>query len=362
MSNQITDLYSDNVDLENLSVDELVQRLEAMEKNNEQVKRENQLFESFILRRQKEDRKTEEDMAQKYKQAKQKYGDKMQLSAERKYDIASGELLTLKHNIDEGRTKSETLLERLKAILEGTDISIAEIRKEAFDFGRFLSSAENGRIGKYDAEKLSKYIFDKALQKEAQIEKLTQKNVTLKVAILKAEAQIKQKEEMGDDLKFIDFHQMQIANKKHVKEIEERNRKLIKLKLSSGSTTQMLTKLKKNLSEAEYRAAQFKKDKQAKLASLAKKQADIEKTDKATFEISEKQRELKQLVQNKKDMPEPLNFVKQRNDCVKEARENQDWKRKIEISEFEAKKARAYRRKYEQNQQLQQAEFGNQYQ
>jgi len=28
----------------------------------------------------------------------------------------------------------------------------------------------------------------------------------LKVAILKAEAQIKQKEEMGDDLKFIDFH------------------------------------------------------------------------------------------------------------------------------------------------------------
>jgi len=33
-------LYSD-IDLEALSVDELVQRLEAMEKNNEQIKREN---------------------------------------------------------------------------------------------------------------------------------------------------------------------------------------------------------------------------------------------------------------------------------------------------------------------------------
>ena len=236
MSQQITDLYSD-IDLESLTVDELVQRLEAMEKNNEQIKRENQLFESYILRSQKEDRKSEEDVQSKYKQIKAKMGDKWVLSAERKYDIASGELTTLKNNIEEGRTKSETLLERLKAILEGTDISIAEIRKEAFDFGRFLSSAENGRIGKYDAEKLTKYIFDKALQKEAQIEKLTQKNVTLKVAILKAEAQIKQKEEMGDDLKFIDFHQMQIANKKHVKEIEERNRRLIKLKLSAGSTT-----------------------------------------------------------------------------------------------------------------------------
>ena len=55
------------------------------------------------------------------------------------------------------------------------------------------------------------------------------------MAILKDEQQIKVKEEMGEDLKFIDFHQMQIANKKHVKEIEERNRRLIKL--SAGSTT-----------------------------------------------------------------------------------------------------------------------------
>jgi len=44
-------LYSPDVDLESLSVDELVQRLEAMEKNNEQIKRENQLFESYILRK-----------------------------------------------------------------------------------------------------------------------------------------------------------------------------------------------------------------------------------------------------------------------------------------------------------------------
>ena len=328
-----------------------------MEKNNEQIKRENQLFESYILRRQKEDRKSEEELNAKYKLFKSKYGDKMMLSAERKYEIASQELTTLKLNIDEGRTKSETLLERLKAILEGTDISIAEIRKEAFDFGRFLSSAENGRIGKYDAEKLTKYIFDKALQKEAQIEKLTQKNVTLKVAILKAEAQIKQKEEMGDDLKFIDFHQMQIANKKHVKEIEERNKKLIKLKLSCGSTTQLLTQYKKKLADAEFKAKQFDKDKAAKLASLTKKQIEIERTEKKIFEIAEKQRELKQLMQNKKDMPEPLTFVVQKNDCVKEARENKDWKRKIEIAEFEAKKARAILRKHNQLQ-MQQADFG----
>jgi hypothetical protein len=60
----------------------------------------------------------------------------LRLTAEQKYKIANTELETLKQNIEEGRKKSETLLERLKAILEGTDLSIAEIRKEAFDFGR----------------------------------------------------------------------------------------------------------------------------------------------------------------------------------------------------------------------------------
>jgi uncharacterized protein YdaT len=52
--NQTADLYSD-VDLESMTVEALVQRLEAMEKNNEQIKRENQLFDSYIIRKQKDD-------------------------------------------------------------------------------------------------------------------------------------------------------------------------------------------------------------------------------------------------------------------------------------------------------------------
>jgi hypothetical protein len=110
---------------------------------------------------------SDEDIAERQKKMKQKWADKKpRLTGDQKYEIASTELDTLKANIEEGRDKSETLLERLKAILEGTDLSIAEIRKEAFDFGRFLSAAENGRVGKYDAEKLTKYMYDKLKQKE----------------------------------------------------------------------------------------------------------------------------------------------------------------------------------------------------
>ena len=41
MNDATAELYNEDVNLEALSVEALVQRLEAMEKNNEQVKREN---------------------------------------------------------------------------------------------------------------------------------------------------------------------------------------------------------------------------------------------------------------------------------------------------------------------------------
>ena len=249
------------------------------------------------------------------------------------------------------------MLERLKAILEGTDISIAEIRKEAFDFGRFLSMAENGRIGKYDAEKLSKYMFDKLKSKENLIDKLTSKNVTLKVAILKAEGQIKHKEEMGDDLKFIDFHQMQIANKKHVKDIEERNKKVLKLKLSAGTTTQALNKLRKNLQVALRREQEIKKDMEAKTASLIKKKKDIVSTREIIEKAQHFHKQQLALMQQTKDMEDPLTFVQQKNQTQVYRRMKSNWERKVEIAELEAKKARAVLKRRDQNAMMQGYDF-----
>lgn len=238
------------------------------------------------------------------------------------------------------------MLERLKAILEGTDLSIAEIRKEAFDFGRFLSAAENGRIGKYDAEKLSKYMFDKIKQKEAQIEKLQSKNVSYKVQILKAESQIKHKDEMGEDLKFIDFHQLQIENKKHVKDIDDRNKKLLKLKLDSGKIVQKLNHLKKNLGEAIKEQEELARKSHDYEVNLQRKKEDIKKTKRTMGKAKEKQKELRAMAQEFKDKPKPITFVVQKN-TVKDLRQvRKNWERKIEIAELEARQARAKLRKH----------------
>lgn len=77
-----------------------MQRLEAMEKNNEQIKRENQLFESYLLRKSKEGNR-ENDMEQKMKALKNKGNENksFKLSHQWKYDIAAEELQELKSNI-----------------------------------------------------------------------------------------------------------------------------------------------------------------------------------------------------------------------------------------------------------------------
>jgi len=185
--------------MEDMKLEELHDRLVDIEKDNEQIRRENQLFESYITRKLKEKEKeggansfneatmTQQQRNQRDRQLRQLIELKKTLTPEQKYDIANAELETLKLSIESGRECSEALLERLKAILEGTDLTIAEIRKEAFDFGRFLSAAENGRTGKYDAEKLVKYMEDKDRAKDALIGELTLKNTSLKAQIMKAE-------------------------------------------------------------------------------------------------------------------------------------------------------------------------------
>lgn len=333
----------ENERLEDLKLDELSLRLEAIEKDNEQTKRENQLFASYILRRSKDDKKLDEDPEdQKAKNKNRKKTDaSAKLSSEHKYFIANMELDTLKHNIEEGREKSETLLERLKAILEGTDLSIAEIRKEAFDFGRFLSAAENGRTGKYDAEKLTKYMDDKFKAKAALIDKLSLKNVSLKNQIVKAEAQIRHKDDAGDDLKFIDFHQLQIENKKSIKDIELRNNQLLMLKTNAGKVVQTLQSLKTRLNEANSDEKTIQTDMDILEKKREKSETAISNTEAAIKQLKNDTRNIKDEKNENADMPDPFTFVEQKIKAQELKKVRDNFKRKIEIASVAAKKARA---------------------
>ena len=78
--------------------------------------------------------------------------------------------------------------------MEETDVRIAELKKEAYEFKRdIVVGAENFRTGRTMAEKVIRYMEEKLRQKDSMIEKLRLKNATLKTHIKKVEVQLKHK-------------------------------------------------------------------------------------------------------------------------------------------------------------------------
>ena len=99
----------------------------------EHIKRENLLFESWLIRNQA-NMNFKEDEPEMGRKGKNKKKELRKLTNDEKYEIANAESEALKKNIEDGRIRSDSILETLRAILEETDQAITEIRKDAFDF------------------------------------------------------------------------------------------------------------------------------------------------------------------------------------------------------------------------------------
>ena len=69
-----------------------------------------------------------------------------------------------------------------------------------------------------------------------------------------------EKKDSNNELQFIDFHQLQIENKKYVKEVDEKNKLLLKLKMTIGKITQDKNNYKKKLNDELQQLAENKKE------------------------------------------------------------------------------------------------------
>lgn len=118
---------------------------------------------------------------------------------------------------------------------------------------------------------------------------------------------------MGDDLKFIDFHQLQIENKKHVKDIDERNKKLLALKLNATKTVITLNGLKKKLHDAQHESDIIQSDMKIKQQKLEKTQQAIAKTKNDIKKVDKSNRRERTVQQQIENMPNPIKFVEQKN-------------------------------------------------
>jgi len=265
------------------------------------------------------------------------------LTQEEKYRIANQEVDALNKDIEQTKRTSEQNLDILRALMEETDIRTAEVKRDAYEFRRdIVVGAENPRTGKTMAEKVLKYLEDKLTQKDMLINKLLMKNQAFKIAIKKAEKQLKSKQETGDDLQYIDFHQLQIENQQFVIKIDEANIELLSLKRTSGRTVKILNTMKKKLSNLTCEAKSLEDEINERKAMLAKTENDIVKV------VEEKENARKE---NKKlraqsrgggsDMPQVVDYVNQKAEQYELEAHKKNWERKLEISEMAAKRIRA---------------------
>lgn len=106
------------------------------------------------------------------------------------------------------------------------------------------------------------------------------------------------KKEKGTELEFIDFHQLQIENKKYIKDVDEKNKYLLKQKVNIGRISQNKNQVKGELKEIEKKLAESNdeiENKKQELKKLEKRKIDHEKTDKKLDSkiksLSEKQKQ-----------------------------------------------------------------------
>lgn len=264
------------------AIEKLSDELEQLYKELEIYQKENIVLENF-LKRMKE--KTGQD----------RIDDDFiegELSLDKKYEIALSEEEHLKKCIEEGKQKSEAMMDTLKALLEESDIAMKELRKEAIDFQRnIIEEAENVKTNRIDAGKLVRYRQKKAKEKEGNIQKMDVKMTALKSKLSKLNSKVKKKDFGNEDLKFIDFHQLQIENKTFLGELDKKNVILQELKVKTTDIMETLLKIKKELKKQTQLKLRYNKnitDKQNQIEAVKEEMKDISNSITHTTRINGK--------------------------------------------------------------------------
>lgn len=284
----------------------------------------------------------EEEEKKKGRGAKNRNKQPTPLTIDQKYDIAILVQEELTADIEKNKKNFEKMIDTLRAVLEETEIRITELKRDAYEFKRdVVVGAENARTGKIMAERVTRYLEEKLKMKDSIIEKLRLKNATLKSQIHKVEKQLSQKEEIGDVLHYIDFHQLQIENKQYIAKIEERNEELLSVKLSTGKTLRVLNELKHRLNEKVNESEWLKNEITNKKTLLNKLKLEAGKVKKEVHVEKRTSNKLRQQIDEASEMPNVEDYIMQKRRMYELQSTLKNWQKKNEILEMAAKKSRA---------------------
>ena len=183
------------------------------------------------------------------------------------------------------------------------------------------------------------YFEDKSKGKEALVEKLRLKNLSLKSQIRKLDSQLQEKEEMGEVLHPIDFQQLQIENQQYLEKIEERNHELLKLKLTAGNTVQILNTFKKRLSTLTQESEWLRKEIRTRREFLDRTKGDVSQVIVEHEQAALTNKRMKE-DQESYRVPAVLSYVELKAEQEQLNKKIGTYRRKVEIADMAVRKQR----------------------
>lgn len=310
---------------------------ESLAQELNQLKLENSVIQKFIERKTTE-LGVDDDDDKKKKKVRKNHASR--LTIDQKFEIANAVHDEIHSESASSGKSSEKMIDTLRAVLEETEIRIGESKRDAYEFKRdVVVGAGNSRTGNVMAERVTRYFGDKLEQIDTVLEKLRLKNSTLKSQIHKIEHQLSQKEESGDVLHYIDFHQLQIENKQYAAKIHERNEELLLIKLSANKVKLSLTDCKRRLNEKSEESTWLQEELKSKEIILSKLELESIRLEKESrIEVMKKSR-LKKALEDVAEMPDIEDYIEQKKEMYDLTSTLKTWTKKVEIIEMAAKKA-----------------------
>ncbi len=177
----------------------------------------------------------------------------------KKYDVVHSELQNAHIKWENFEKKKDEKTDELLAQNQEVISHIKDIKMEVYELNRKIDTQSENKNGKISYDVFKKFFDDKFKKLENMIKKYKDNIESLNKQIVVATKKI-EKKDSNNELQFIDFHQLQIENKKYVKEVDEKNKLLLKLKMTIGKITQDKNNYKKKLNDELQQLAENKKE------------------------------------------------------------------------------------------------------
>ena len=181
------------------------------------------------------------------------------LDLPKKYDVVHSELQNAHTKWETFEKRKDERTDELLAQNQEVISHIKDIKMEVYELNRKIDTQSNNKKGKISYDVFKKFFEEKFKKLENLVKKYKDQIGSLNKQIIIATKKI-EKKDSNNELQFIDFHQLQIENKKYVKEVDEKNKMLLKLKMTIGKITQDKNNYKNKLTNELQRSMDNRKE------------------------------------------------------------------------------------------------------